>query len=396
VLCLSHPASASPRTDAARRLQQAEELRSQQQHTQETAIRAAQAAQAQSTRLADQLVQDAAALRVLEQDMLAGTVKLTLARLAEQQAEAALSARAAAFSALLPLILRLARTPSETVLAVPAPADQALEGLLITRGLATTLNQEAAEFRAQSDQAARLAAAAAQQAQAVATARDAQAKAEARLEAEIAQSNENVSDAERAGRQAAQLVAAASAQAETLRGAIAAMDAAQAKEAAKAEKEARAAESRKQTGAAQAARAKMAAVTRPALSAAPGRMVAPVAGAMLRAFGAPAEDGPATGITFSAAPAAYVASPCTGRIAFAAPFRSYGQLVILECGGDYDFVLAGLGRIDAAPGHSVRAGEPVGRMPGLDAKPGSGHSLYVELRYHGQPVDPAPFLNTRG
>jgi septal ring factor EnvC (AmiA/AmiB activator) len=68
--------------------------------------------------------------------------------------------------------------------------------------------------------------------------------------------------------------------------------------------------------------------------------------------------------------------------------------MIIECGGGYDFVLAGLDRLDAAVGAQVRAGEPVGRMPDYDpagkaAKPG----LYVELRRGGQPVDPMPYLN---
>ncbi len=108
---------------------------------------------------------------------------------------------------------------------------------------------------------------------------------------------------------------------------------------------------------------------------------------MLRAFGAPAADGPATGLTFAAAAGTVVASPCAGRVAFAAPFRSYGQLVILECGGGYDLVLAGLGSISAVPGQRLRPGQPLGRMGAAD------HSgLYVELRTNGRPVDPAPFL----
>jgi septal ring factor EnvC (AmiA/AmiB activator) len=117
--------------------------------------------------------------------------------------------------------------------------------------------------------------------------------------------------------------------------------------------------------------------------------VAPVAGPIARRFGAPAEDGPAAGITYDAAAGAYVAGPCGGRVAFAAPFRSYGHLLIVECGGGYDLVLAGLGAIFVSPGQRIGAGEPVGRMP---AEGGGTARLYVELRAGGQPVDPAPYL----
>ena len=131
-------------------------------------------------------------------------------------------------------------------------------------------------------------------------------------------------------------------------------------------------------------------------AATPGSLAAPVAGRVTRGWGQPAEDGPATGITYATPPGAFVSSPCAGRIAFAAPFRSYGQLVIVECRANsdrtsLDIVLAGLARIDAAPGHAVKQGEPVGRMAGSAAP-----LLYVELRCGGTPIDPAPFLNTKG
>ena len=122
-----------------------------------------------------------------------------------------------------------------------------------------------------------------------------------------------------------------------------------------------------------------------------GRFITPVTGPVLRSFGTPAEGGPATGVTFAAASGTPVVSPCAGRVAFAAPFRSYGRLVIVACGGGGDVVLAGLGRLYAAPGRAVRPGETLGRMPGGPARP----SLYVELRVGAQAVDPLPFLRAK-
>ena len=78
---------------------------------------------------------------------------------------------------------------------------------------------------------------------------------------------------------------------------------------------------------------------------------------------------------------------------FAAPFRSYGNLLILDCGGGFTTVLAGFGRLDVTPDEAVRRGAPVGSLPGsagTGANPGA--NLYVELRRDGEPVDPAPWF----
>jgi murein DD-endopeptidase MepM/ murein hydrolase activator NlpD len=118
----------------------------------------------------------------------------------------------------------------------------------------------------------------------------------------------------------------------------------------------------------------------------------PVAGQVLRDYGAGGEGGRSRGLTFQAAPGARVVSPCGGRVAFAAPFRSYGLLLIVDCGGGYHVVLAGLDRLDAAPGQKVLAGEPVGQ---LDAEGRERPTLYLELRRDGRPVDPKGWLSAR-
>ncbi|MCF8502017.1 MAG: peptidoglycan DD-metalloendopeptidase family protein [Rhodospirillum sp.] len=87
-----------------------------------------------------------------------------------------------------------------------------------------------------------------------------------------------------------------------------------------------------------------------------------------------------------------VVSPHDGVVVFAGPFRGYGNLLIIDHGGGYHTLLAGLGRIDAIVGQRLAAGEPVGLMP-----PNGGHddespSLYVELRRDGQPINPLPWL----
>lgn len=119
----------------------------------------------------------------------------------------------------------------------------------------------------------------------------------------------------------------------------------------------------------------------------------PVVGTTTLGFGAPTPSGqPHRGILIEAKPGAPVVSPAAGRIAFAGPFRLYGLILIIDHGEGYHTLLMGLGRIDAATGQWVEAGEPVGLSAGGD---GSPSSLYVELRRNGQPIDPLPWLAAR-
>ena len=126
-------------------------------------------------------------------------------------------------------------------------------------------------------------------------------------------------------------------------------------------------------------------------------MVVPVAGSVVQGWGAATDAGPATGLSYRPPPGARVVSPCAGRVVFAAPFRSYGKLAIVDCGGGFHAVLSGLGRLDVSPGRTVQRGEPVGVMGEWDpAQAGTAPTLSLELRRGGQPVDPEPFLRGRG
>ncbi len=390
------------RTEALRRLRAAEASRQAVIAAGAEAAAALTSAQAEQARLAGARVQAAAELRRVEGQVVSAESLLSQARLRRAEADRALARHEADFAKIVPIMIRLARYPAETMLAVPLPPDRALEGLLVTRGLTAQIEQEAAALRAQRQAADRLRAEEADRAVAYGRQHARQIVEAAALDRQIAVVGNDVGDAERAVQAAAVQAAALAAQAATLRGAIAAMDAAREQAAERAQAEADRLR-RHQQADAPAAEARAEALAKPAgpgLAAAGheanghARMVTPVAGPVLRAWGSPAEDGPATGVTFGTAPGAFVASPCTGHVEFAAPFRSYGKLLIIACGGGYDIVLAGLGRLEVAVGRPVRAGEPVGRMDDGDpvnspARPG----LYMELRSSGVPQDPAPFLD---
>ena len=89
----------------------------------------------------------------------------------------------------------------------------------------------------------------------------------------------------------------------------------------------------------------------------------PVSGRIVRRFGDDDGNGGVMhGDTVTTQSGAIVTAPSDGDVLYAGPFRSYGQLLILNAGDGYHVVLAGMGRISVAPGQSVLAGEPVGAM----------------------------------
>jgi murein hydrolase activator len=131
-----------------------------------------------------------------------------------------------------------------------------------------------------------------------------------------------------------------------------------------------------------------------------GKIEYPVQGDKLKQFG---DDnglgGTLDGLAIATAPDSNVISPVDGRVEFAGPFRSYGQLLILNVGEGYLVLLAGMNQISAEIGQSIRAGEPLGHMgkgPSSVALIGSETNnaqpvLYIEFRKNNDPVDPSPW-----
>lgn len=361
------------------------------------------AAQAEARRLADTRVATAATLRGLEVATAEAAERTQV--LARRRADAAdrLAARAADLEPLLPVTVRLSLYPAETLLAVPGPAEETLRGLLVLKGLGRALEADAEAMRAEQAELDRLTAAMAVQDRQLADAQAAQAAQAAALDRQIADAQARGHDAEGEAAAAARRAAEGARAADSLRAALASLEAARQQEEVRARAEAEAASRRRQTASAAAAAAEAkrreAAVTAPAgpgLGEARGTLGAPVAGAVVHAFGEAGEAGPVSGISYGAPPGARVSAPCAGRVAFAGPFRSFGQLMILDCGGGFHFVLAGLERLDVPVGRPVQAGEPLGTMPSWDPRSPTAHpSLYLELRDHGQAINPAPFLRGR-
>lgn len=114
----------------------------------------------------------------------------------------------------------------------------------------------------------------------------------------------------------------------------------------------------------------------------------PAAGSVAMHFGQTNEIGaPSQGMTLAALGNGVVVAPFDGQVDYLGPFRGYGTILIIDHGGGYHSMLAGLGRVDAKIGEWVVAGEPVGALPD-PAKPDDSVILYFELRQDGRPVDP--------
>ena len=94
-----------------------------------------------------------------------------------------------------------------------------------------------------------------------------------------------------------------------------------------------------------------------------GTLPIPVNGVKIRDFGtSDGLGGTERGISIATRPGAQVTSPCDGWVVYAGPFRSYGQLLILNAGGGYHVVIAGMDRISVDIGQFVLTGEPVAVM----------------------------------
>ncbi len=135
-----------------------------------------------------------------------------------------------------------------------------------------------------------------------------------------------------------------------------------------------------------------------------GTLSLPVNGVRIRDFGASdGAGGNDKGISVAARAGAQVVAPCDGWVVYAAPYRSYGQLLILNVGGGYHVLLAGMERITVDLGQFILTGEPVAVMgsgtqvasyaaAGSSPVIGSAQPvLYIEFRKDGTPVDSNPW-----
>lgn len=401
-LLAAAPRKPAERPPAHEDLHRAEQEAAQAKNVAEAAARASREAREYEERLSAERAELGRRAVAAEDALDEAQSQLDAAQADVAAAEASLREQSARLAPLLPAMRRMSAWPAETLLALPVPPEEALRGALVLRGLGRRLSEEAAAYRVAREETGQALARAAARREDLAQARDRARAASRAVEASLSEAHAARGQADQAEERAAQRAAGLAARAGNLRGAIARLER---EAAARAEREAKEKAAREEATrqAATAAREDARRAARrnreeeeqvaalpsaPAMPRGRGRAL-PVAGRVISQFGA---DG-TTGQTWSTPPGARVVSPCSGQVAFADTFRSYGLLLIMDCGDGYHVVLSGLDRLDAGVGQKVSAGEAVGQM----GRPSSGRpSLYVELRRRGQAVDPRPWLAGNG
>ena len=130
-----------------------------------------------------------------------------------------------------------------------------------------------------------------------------------------------------------------------------------------------------------------------------GQVPLPAAGSIMKTFGSPdGLGGTEHGLSLATPAGATVSAPADGAVLFAGQYRTYGQLLIMDAGGGYYVLLAGMDRINVESGEFVLAGEPIGvmgdgsvRMAAAAAVGAARPVLYIELRKDGTVIDPGPW-----
>lgn len=139
----------------------------------------------------------------------------------------------------------------------------------------------------------------------------------------------------------------------------------------------------------------------PAISfaSAQGLLPKPVVGVEIASFGKKNTEGElAKGVSIATRAEVRVQAPADGWVIYSGPFRSYGQLIILDAGGGYHIVMSGMERLNVELGQFVLTGEPIAIM-GKTRIASTGNIdvglnkpiLYVEFRKDGESVDPSPW-----
>ncbi|MSP01176.1 MAG: hypothetical protein EXR07_09040 [Acetobacteraceae bacterium] len=403
----------APSTDreatARGQVEDAERVRAAEAETQREAIANLARALADEKRLT--VAQAAAFERLKRAETAVNDVSaymLTLEQ-ARAEAQARIDKREALLLRLIPVMLRMSEHPLETLLSSPLSPEDTVRGLIIIRYLARQAVAEGgalAEDRAALEAASRATAEAAPR---LAAAKAARAHEADVLGRQLAATRAQREAAEQEAALAARRVAAEAARAKNLRDMLQILETQRRLEDVRAREDVLRAERDQKVIALEAARLRQAAMGRPAgagtlaADAKPsGQLTMPVAGSLLRGWGDPEDGEPATGQSWQTEPGAQVVAPCGGTIAFAEPFRGYGLLVIIDCGGGYHAVLSGMDQIAVAPGRPIHSGDSIGTMRAAVETAGSDPAavgppvLYLELRKGGRPVNPAPWVRAPG
>jgi septal ring factor EnvC (AmiA/AmiB activator) len=356
------------------------------------------------TQLNQQLIETAANVRNVETKIDEAEARLRALNGREQQMRASLDSRRADIVEVLAALQRAGRRTPPALLVRPEDALQSLRTAMLLGAVVPELRGRAEKIASELGELVTLRKTIATERDQLASDRDKVKSEQTRLTALVDErqrqqaTREKDLDAERSR------AVALSKQVGDLQGLIAKMEQDLQSAAKAAEK---AAEAARQAEAKAAASAKSGpgafkdkSRTTPAMAfaSAKGLLPLPVNGNKIRDFGgSDGAGGVQKGISLATKPGSQVTTPCDGWVVYAGPFRSYGQLLILNAGGGYHVLIAGMERISVNIGQFVLTGEPVATMGSTSqvasilATNASQPVLYVEFRKDGTPIDPGPW-----
>lgn len=123
-----------------------------------------------------------------------------------------------------------------------------------------------------------------------------------------------------------------------------------------------------------------------------GQLRFPVRGELIGRFGAPRADGGTTwkGVFIRAGNGTEVRAVAAGEVVFSDWLRGYGNLLIVDHGGDYLSVYGNNDALLKVVGDTVAGGEALASVGASGGGPEAG--LYFEIRHQGRPVDPLQWV----
>lgn len=106
------------------------------------------------------------------------------------------------------------------------------------------------------------------------------------------------------------------------------------------------------------------------------------------------------GIRIATAAGAPVRPVRAGTVIFAGPFRSYGQVVIVDHGAAFYTIYGSLGEMRVKKGDEVQAEQAIGTAGEPESRPGErpqsgGGVVYFEVRQSGEALDPLQWLTVQ-
>ncbi len=123
-----------------------------------------------------------------------------------------------------------------------------------------------------------------------------------------------------------------------------------------------------------------------------GKLKLPVKGELLASFGARRADGPNwKGLFIKATEGAEVRAVAPGEIIFADWMRGFGNLLVVDHGGQYMTIYGNNQSLLKRPGDKLKAGDIIATVGNSGGNEQSG--LYFEMRYQGRAIDPSSWMN---